>query len=152
MEKNKTVVLDLSGNFFRNPYLNNFVKVLIGVALFYLVITNANFVTYETKIDIVLFAVTHMLVEIILVRYTYRYLTKYIIMSFGTILILPITLAATVAYIVNQPFIMFPSTETFLGFIVIFMTARKIITVLLQGFIKRRRYEKLLAERVKNNV
>lgn len=152
MKNEKTVVLDLSNNFFRNPYLNNLVKVLIGVVLYFVIITNANIVTYQSRFDIVLFAMTHMLIEIILVRYSYRYLVKYVVMSFGTILIIPITVAATISYMVVQPYIMFPTTESFLGFVVMFMVSRKVVTILLQGYLKRRKYEKLIAERVKNDV
>jgi len=152
MKNQKTFVLDLSNNFFRNPYLNIFVKSLIGVALYYVIIINANIVTFTGRFDIVLFAITHILIETILIRYVYRYLTKYIIMSFGVVLILPITVAASIAYFVNQPYVMFPNTESFLGFVVIFMTSRKIVSILIQRYIKRKKYEKLLTERVSKDV
>lgn len=152
MKKERMVVLDLSNNLFKNPYLNQITKVLLGVTVFYLVLINANVVTYASKFDILIFAMAHIAIEMILVRFMYRYLTKYIVLSFGLILILPITIAATMAYMLVQPLVMFPSTDALLGFVVLFMTSRKILTVLLQGYLKRRKYEKLIRERVKNDV
>ncbi len=153
MKKEKTVVLDLSNNFFKNPYLNNIMKMMIGISIVYFLITmNANIVTYQSKIDILLFAATQLAIELILVRFTYKYLLKYVALSFGTILIIPITIAATIAYMVSTPYVMFQTTDSFLGFIVVFMVIRKIVTVLLQGFLKRKKYEKLISERMRKDV
>ncbi len=153
MKREKTVVLDLSNNFFRNPYLNNLMKLLIGISIIYfLVTTNANIVTYQSRIDILVFAATQVAIELILIRFTYKYLLKYVALSFGTLLIIPITIAATIAYMVSTPFVMFQTTDSFLGYVVMFMIIRKIITMLLQGFLKRKKYEKLISERMRKDV
>jgi len=151
LNKGRQFVLDLSNNFFRNPYLNNFVKVSITVALYVVILSNANIITYGTLFDIVIFAMWHAMFENILVKLMYRHATKYIVLTFGSIMIIPVIIAATLAYMVNLNTIMIGTTDMFLGFVVMFMISRKIISVLLQGFIKRRRYEKLL-ERMNEDV
>jgi hypothetical protein len=153
MKKERTVVLNLSNNFFRNPYLNSLAKMFIGVVVsYFLIILNANSITYFTRIDIVLFASIQLAVELILVRLTYTYLVKYVALSFGTLLIIPITMAATIAYMATTPYVMFQTTNSFLGYVVLFMCVRKVITVLIQGYIKRRKFDKIIAERMRKDV
>ena len=151
MNKGRQFVLDLSNTFFRNPYLNHFVKVLITVTLYVVILSNANVIAYGSLFDIVIFAMWHSVFENILVKLMYRHATKYIVLTFGSIMIVPVIIAATMAYMVNVNTIMFRTTDMFLGFVVLFMVSRKIISILLQGFIKRRRYEKLL-ERMNEDV
>ena len=152
MKKGRQFVMDLSNNFFRNPYLNNFVKVLIIVALYVVILSNANILVYGLLFDIVIFAMWHAVFENVLVKLMYKHATKYIVLTFGSIMIIPVIIAATMAYMMNLNTIMIRTTEMFLGFVVLFMVSRKIISILLQGFIKRKRYEKTLLERMNEDV
>lgn len=152
MNNGKRVVLDLSNNFFKHPLLNNLTKLLITVVLYVVILTNVNILMYGTVIDIVIFAMWHSLFENILVRITYKYATKYIVLTFGSILIIPVIISAVLAYSVNSSYVMIQTTDMFLGFVVAFMVSRKIVSILLQGTIKRRRYEKLLLEKVEKDV
>ena len=141
------IILELSSNYSKNQYINSFIKLSINILLFIVIVANANIATFSSIYDIAIFAMWFSLLENIFVKYCFKYFTKYVLMSFGSLLIIPIILSMTLAYFINQPLIIFRTTEILLGFSVVFMTLRKILTILLLNFISRKRLSKLMKEK-----
>ncbi|XMB86326.1 hypothetical protein RJG79_00575 [Mycoplasmatota bacterium WC44] len=143
----RRIVINLSSNYSKNNFVNYLIKLLINIVFFIIIIVNSNIATFASIYDIVIFAMWFSLFENILVQIVGVRFSKYIVMSFGAILLFPVIIAMVLGYISVQGYIIFRTTDMFLGFVIVFMTSRKIFTTLLLNFIQRRRFNKILKDK-----
>ena len=147
----RKVVINLSTSFFKNPYLNNLVKLLINVGLFVTILYHSSLLKAPTSVyNIIIYSLIYTIIEWVLVQITIRRFSKYLLLSFSAILIIPIILAFMASSIIVGSYIQFISTESLLGFAVMFMAVRKLFTILLLNFISRRKLSKLIRHKEEN--
>lgn len=143
----RRIVINLSSSFSQNNFVNYLIKLLINVSLFIVIIEYSGVAKYSTIYDIVIFAMWFSIFENIFMKMFATKFSKYLVMSFGTILIFPIVLSMVLGYLSVQGYLQFVTTEMFLGFIIVFMFMRKVLTTLLISFIQRRRFNKMMKEK-----
>jgi amino acid transporter len=92
------------------------------------VLGNLGFVRYQSFSDFVLFGffvavIDSMFRDTMLQRYP-----RFVLTTFGTVMILPAVVSLSLVYLMLSDVLIFPSTEEFLGFIVLYLMLRKVIS------------------------
>ncbi len=144
---NRKIVINLTSSYVKHPMGNYLIKLLINTSLFIVLINYTNIAIYYSIYSVFIFAMWFSLFENMLVQITTVKFTKYIIMSFGGIFILPIVISMALATFVAGDIIEFRTTEMLLGFTVAFMTSRKVLSVLLLNSIQRYRFNKMFKKK-----
>ncbi|QVK21122.1 hypothetical protein KHQ82_01985 [Mycoplasmatota bacterium] len=143
----RKIVINLSSNYSNNQYINYFIKLLINIGLFISILFYTNIAYYDSVYSIVLFAAWFSIFENILSQITAAKFTKYILMSFGSLFIFPILISMGLGFLMVEGLIEFKTTETLIGFTIVFMIVRKVITVLLLNAIHRYRFNKMFRKK-----
>ena len=128
MKRQIKLVIDLSSKYSKNPYLDFFIVASINILLSIAILGNLQAVRYQTFSDFIIFGffvavVDSMFRDTMLERYP-----KFVMSTFGTVMILPAIVSLTLVYLMLSDFLVFSSTEVFLGFIVVYLFFRKIIS------------------------
>ena len=128
MKRQIKLVIDLSSRYSKNPYLDFFIVASVNILLSIAILGNLQAVRYQTFSDFIIFGffvavVDSMFRDTMLERYP-----KFVMSTFGTVMILPAIVSLTLVYLMLSDFLVFSSTEVFLGFIVVYLFLRKIIS------------------------
>jgi hypothetical protein len=128
MKRSIKLVIDLSSRYSKNPYVDFFVMATINILLSVAVLGNLGFVRYQSFSDFVLFGffvavIDSMFRDAMLQRYP-----RFVLTTFGTVMILPAVVSLSLVYLMLSDVLIFPSTEEFLGFIVLYLMLRKVIS------------------------
>ncbi len=128
MKRQIKLVIDLSSKYSKNPYLDFFIVASVNILLSIAILGNLQAVRYQSFTDFIVFGffvavVDSMFRDTMLQRYP-----KFVMTTFGTVMILPAIVSLTLVYLMLSDFLVFSSTEVFLGFIVIYLFFRKIIS------------------------
>ena len=128
MKRSIRLVIDLSSRYSKNPYLDFFVMASINVLLSAALLGNLRFVRYQSFSDFVLFGffvavIDSMFRDTMMQRYP-----RFVLSTFGTVMILPAVVSLSLVYLMLSDILIFSSTEVFLGFIVLYLFLRKIIS------------------------
>lgn len=137
MKRSVKLVVDFSSRYSKNPYLDFFIMASINILLSVAILGNLSVVRYQSFSSFILFGlfvavIDSMFRDTMLQRYP-----KFVLSTFGTVMILPAVVSLLLVYVMLSDILVFSSTEVFLGFIVIYLFFRKIISFTLMYHMQR---------------
>ncbi len=149
MKRTIRLVIDLSNRYSKNPYLDFFIMVALNVLLSIALLGNLSFVRYQGFGDFVLFGFFVAFIDSLFRDAMLRQYPRFIISTFGFVMLIPAVVSLALVNMMLMDRIVFPSTEQFLGFIVMYLVLRKITSFTLLFQIHR---FKLMQRRKKKEI
>lgn len=129
MKRSIKLVIDLSSRYSKNPYVDFFITASVNILLSIAILGNLSVVQYQSFSNFVIFGffvavIDSMFRDTMMERYP-----RFVMSTFGTVMILPAIVSLTLVYLMLSDMLVFSSTEVFLGFIVMYLFIRKIISL-----------------------
>jgi small-conductance mechanosensitive channel len=128
MKRSIRLVIDLSSRYSKNPYVDFFIMAAINVLLSTALLGNLRFVRYQSFGDFVLFGFLVAVIDSMFRDTMMQRYPRFVMSTFGTVMIIPAVISLSLVYLILSETLIFSSTEVFLGFIVLYLFLRKIIS------------------------
>jgi len=151
MRQTIRLVIDLSNRYSKNPYVDFFVMVTVNILLSVALLGNLSFVRYSSFSDFVIFGFLVAMVDSLFRDAMLQRYPKFILTTFGFVMLIPAVVSLALVNLMLMDRIIFPSTEQYLGFIVIYLVIRKLISfTLLFQLYRFRMYKRMKKKEIKD--
>jgi hypothetical protein len=151
MRRTIRLVVDLSNRYSKNPYVDFFVMVTVNILLSVALLGNLSFVRYSSFSDFVVFGFLVAMVDSLFRDAMLQRYPRFILTTFGFVMLIPAVVSLALVNVMMMDRIIFPSTEQYLGFIVIYLVIRKIISfTLLFQLYRFRMYKRMKKKEIKD--
>ncbi len=151
MRRTIRLVIDLSNRYSKNPYVDFFVMVTVNILLSVALLGNLSFVRYSSFSDFVIFGFLVAMVDSLFRDAMLQRYPKFILTTFGFVMLIPAVVSLALVNLMLMDRIIFPSTEQYLGFIVIYLVIRKLISfTLLFQLYRFRMYKRMKKKEIKD--
>ena len=151
MRRTIRLVVDLSNRYSKNPYVDFFVMVMVNILLSVALLGNLSFVRYSSFSDFVVFGFLVALVDSLFRDAMLQRYPRFILTTFGFVMLIPAVVSLALVNVMLMDRIIFPSTEQYLGFIVIYLVIRKVISfTLLFQLYRFRMYKRMKKKEIKD--
>lgn len=152
MKKPRRIILDLSSYYSRNKYINTVIKVLLNISVMIILFRFTDVALYASTLSVVAYATLFTLIEELISGEVLKRFPQLVVTSFGILMIAFGVLSMTLAYSLVASEITFVTQNTFIGFTLIFMLVRKVISILLMSYVNRMRFERFYRKEIKKDV
>ncbi len=109
------------------------VNILLSAAI----LGNLSVVRYQSFTDFILFGLFVAVIDSMFRDKMMERFPRFVMSTFGTVMIVPAIVSLTLVYLMLSDILVFSSTEVFLGFIVMYLFLRKIISFSIMFQIQR---------------
>jgi hypothetical protein len=151
MRRTIRLVVDLSNRYSKNPYVDFFVMVTVNILLSVALLGNLSFIRYSSFSDFVVFGFLVALVDSLFRDAMLQRYPRFIMTTFGFVMLIPAVVSLALVNVMMLDRIIFPSTEQYLGFIVIYLVIRKLISfTLLFQLYRFRMYKRMKKKEIKD--
>jgi len=151
MRRTIRLVIDLSNRYSKNPYVDFFVMVTVNILLSVALLGNLSFIRYSSFSDFVVFGFLVALVDSLFRDAMLQRYPRFIMTTFGFVMLIPAVVSLALVNLMMMDRIIFPSTEQYLGFIVIYLVIRKLISfTLLFQLYRFRMYKRMKKKEIKD--
>jgi hypothetical protein len=151
MRRTIRLVIDLSNRYSKNPYVDFFVMVTVNILLSVALLGNLSFIRYSSFSDFVVFGFLVALVDSLFRDAMLQRYPRFILTTFGFVMLIPAVVSLALVNVMMMDRIIFPSTEQYLGFIVIYLVIRKLISfTLLFQLYRFRMYKRMKKKEIKD--
>ena len=137
MKRSIRLVIDLSSRYSKNPYVDFFIMASVNILLSAAILGNLSVVRYQSFTDFVLFGLFVAVIDSMFRDRMMERFPRFVMSTFGTVMIVPAIVSLTLVYLMLSDILVFSSTEVFLGFIVMYLFLRKIISFSIMFQIQR---------------
>jgi len=137
MKRSIRLVIDLSSRYSKNPYVDFFIMASVNILLSAAILGNLSVVRYQSFTDFVLFGLFVAVIDSMFRDRMMERFPRFVMSTFGTVMIVPAIVSLALVYLMLSDILVFSSTEVFLGFIVMYLFLRKIISFSIMFQIQR---------------
>jgi hypothetical protein len=137
MKRSIRLVIDLSSRYSKNPYVDFFIMASVNILLSAAILGNLSVVRYQSFTDFILFGLFVAVIDSMFRDRMMERFPRFVMSTFGTVMIVPAIVSLTLVYLMLSDILVFSSTEVFLGFIVMYLFLRKIISFSIMFQIQR---------------
>lgn len=137
MKRSIRLVIDLSSRYSKNPYVDFFIMASVNILLSAAILGNLSVVRYQSFTDFILFGLFIAVIDSMFRDRMMERFPRFVMSTFGTVMIVPAIVSLTLVYLMLSDILVFSSTEVFLGFIVMYLFLRKIISFSIMFQIQR---------------
>jgi hypothetical protein len=137
MKRSIRLVIDLSSRYSKNPYVDFFIMASVNILLSAAILGNLSVVRYQSFTDFVFFGLFVAVIDSMFRDRMMERFPRFVMSTFGTVMIVPAIVSLTLVYLMLSDILVFSSTEVFLGFIVMYLFLRKIISFSIMFQIQR---------------
>lgn len=128
MKRTIRLVIDLSNRYSKNPYVDFFIMVVVNILLSIALLGNLSFVRYQSFGDFVIFGFLVAMIDSLFRDAMVQRYPRFIMTTFGFVMLIPAVVSLALVNLMMVDRIIFPSTDQYVGFIVIYLVIRKIIS------------------------
>jgi hypothetical protein len=137
MKRSIRLVIDLSSRYSKNPYVDFFIMASVNILLSAAILGNLSVVRYQSFTDFIFFGLFVAVIDSMFRDRMMERFPRFVMSTFGTVMIVPAIVSLTLVYLMLSDILVFSSTEVFLGFIVMYLFLRKIISFSIMFQIQR---------------
>ena len=137
MKRSIRLVIDLSSRYSKNPYVDFFIMASVNILLSAAILGNLSVVRYQSFTNFILFGLFVAVIDSMFRDRMMERFPRFVMSTFGTVMIVPAIVSLTLVYLMLSDILVFSSTEVFLGFIVMYLFLRKIISFSIMFQIQR---------------